>query len=140
MLLRRHDARGEDGFEVFGTVAIGVSEVFVGDAAQLPAQFAGRADGIQLGALADDGLNGVDVVGDQVGRHLVEIGCMLDDSAQALGRNAGGGKSESGGVALDVMGGAKQLFAGGLGKAVLEDGGVGGREPVGFYLHPVLEL
>ena len=110
---------------MFGTVAIGVSEVFVGDAAQLPAQFAGRADGIQLGALADDGLNGVDVMGDQVGRHLVEIGCMLDDPAQALGRNAGGGKSESGGVALDVMGGAKQLFAGGLGKAVLEDGGVG---------------
>src|ERR1700721_1353451 len=38
-LLPRHDARGEDGFEMFGAVAVGVLEVFVGDAAQLPAQF-----------------------------------------------------------------------------------------------------
>jgi hypothetical protein len=38
------------------------------------------------------------------------------------------------------MGGAKQLFARGLGKAVPENGGVRGREPVGFGFHPVLEF
>ncbi len=96
---------------MFGAVAIGVSEVFVGDGAQLPAQFARRADGVGLGAFAHDRLNGVDVMRDQVGRHLVEIGRVLDDPAQALGGGASGGESECGGVALDVMGGAKQLFA-----------------------------
>ena len=85
--------------------------IFVGDAAQLPAQFAGRHGGVELGALAHDRLDGVDMMRDQVGRHLVEIGRMLDDPAQALGGGAGGGKAEGGGVALDVMGGAKQLFA-----------------------------
>ncbi len=50
------------------------------------------------------------------------------------------GKPKVSGVALDVMGGAKQLFARRAGKAVLEHGGVGGREPVGFDRHPVLEF
>ena len=112
--IRRHDARGEDGFEVLGAVAVGVGEVLVGDAAQLPAQFAGHADGVELGALAHDRLNGVDVMRDQVGRHLVEIGRVLDDPAQALGGGARGRVSEGGGVALDVMGGAKQFFARGV--------------------------
>src|ERR1700704_7053739 len=58
----RHEAWAEDRFEVFGAVAVGVGEVFVGDAAQLPAQFAGGADGVEPGALAHDGLNGVDVM------------------------------------------------------------------------------
>ena len=128
----RHDARREDRFEMLGPVAIGVSEIFVGDAAQLPAQFAGHARGVGLGAFAHDGLNGVDVMRDQVGRHFVEIGRVLDDPAQAFGGGAGGGKSEGGGVALDVMGGAKQLFAREVGEAVLEDGGMGRRQPVGF--------
>jgi hypothetical protein len=105
--IRGHDARGEDGFEVLGTVAIGVGEEFVGEAAQLPAQFARGADGVELGALAHDRLDGVDVMDDQVGRDLVEIGRVFDDPAQAFGGGAGGGKPEGGGVALDVMGGAK---------------------------------
>ncbi len=125
---------------MLGTVAIGVGEVFVGDAAQLPAQFAGHADGVELGALAHDRLNGVDMMRDQVGRHLVEIGRVLDDPAEAFGGGAGGRVSERGGVALDVMGGAKQLFAVVVRKTVLENGGVGGREPVGLDRHPVLEL
>ena len=102
--------------------------------------FAGHAGGVELGALAHDGLNGVDVMRDQVGRHLVQIGRVFDDAAQAFGGSAGGGESEGGSVALDVVGGAKQLFARGLGKAVLENGGVSGREPVGFGRHPVLEF
>ena len=69
---------------------------------------------------------------DQVGRHLVEIGRVLDDPAQAFGGDAGGREAEGGGVALDVMGGAKQLVARGAGKAICQDRGVGGREPVGF--------
>src|ERR1700723_2678020 len=104
---------------MFGAVAIGVSEVFVGDGAQLPAQFAGGADRVRLGAFAHDGLNGIDVMRDQVGRHLVEIGRVLDDPAQAFGGGAGGRKSEGGGVALDIMGGAKKLAAVGAGKTVL---------------------
>ena len=112
---------------MLGPVAIGVSEVFVGDAAQLPAQFAGHADGVELGVLAHDRLNGIDVMRDQVGRHLVEIGRVLDDPAQAFGGGAGGGIAERGGVALDVMGGAKQLFARRDGEAVLQDRGVSGR-------------
>ena len=65
---------------------------------------------------------------------------MLDDAAQAFGGGAGGGEAEGGGVALDVVGGAKQLFAGVVGKAVAENGGMRGREPVGFDRHPVLEF
>src|SRR5256885_7338358 len=40
----RCDAGRQDCFEVLGTVAIGVSEIFVRHSAQLSAQFAGRAD------------------------------------------------------------------------------------------------
>ena len=44
LLIRRNDARRQDGFEMFGAVAVDVGEIFVGDAAQLPAQFVGGAD------------------------------------------------------------------------------------------------
>ena len=77
---------------------------------------------------------------DQIGRHLVEIGRVLDDPAQALGGGAGRRETEGGGVALDVMGGTEQFVARGFRKAVLEDGGVGRREPVGFDFHPVPEF
>src|SRR5258708_24360931 len=106
---------------MFGTVAIGVGEVGVGDAAQLPAQFARHADGVEAGALAHDRLDGVDVMCDQVGRHLVKIGGVFDDPAQAFSGGAGGRVSEGSGVALDVMGGAKQLCARQVSKAVFEN-------------------
>ena len=97
-------------------------------------------DGIKLGALAHDRLHRVDVVGDQVRRHLLELGRVLDDAAQALGGGGGGGEAESGGVALDVVGGAEQLFAIVVGKAVTQDRGMRGRKPVGLDRHPVLEF
>ena len=96
---------------MLGAVAVDLDQEFVGDAAQLPAQLARHGDGVELGAFAHDRLNGVDVMGDQVGRHLVEVGRVFDDAAQAFGGSAGGREAERGGVALDVMGGAKQLFA-----------------------------
>src|SRR5216683_2625223 len=43
----RRDAGREDRFEMLGTVAIGVREIFVRHPAQLPAQFAGHADGVE---------------------------------------------------------------------------------------------
>src|SRR6202021_3098118 len=94
---------------------IGIREVFVGDTAQLPAQFAGHADGVELGAPAHDGLNGVDVMRDQLGRYLVELGRVFDDPAKAVGGGAGGRVTESGGAALDVMGGTKQVVGGDIG-------------------------
>ena len=96
---------------MFGPVAVGLDQEFVRNAAQLLAQFARRRGGVELGAFAHDRLNGVDVMGDQLRGHLVEIGRVFDDAAQAFGGGAGGGEAEGGGVALDVMGGAKQLFA-----------------------------
>ena len=98
-----------------------------GDAAQPPAQFGSHADGVELGALAHDRLNGVDMMRDQLRRHLVEIGRVLDDPAQAFGGGAGGRVSECSGVALDVVSGAEQLVARGVGKTILENGGMGGR-------------
>ena len=77
---------------------------------------------------------------DQIRRNQIEIGCVFDDTAQALGGGRRRGEAEGRGVALDVMGGAKQLFAVFIGEAVAENGGVGCREPVGFDRHPVLEL
>src|ERR1035437_7131688 len=74
---------------MLGTVTIGASEVFVRDAAQLPAQFVGHADGVERGAFAHDRLNGVDMMRDQVGRHLVEIGRVLDDPARYPGEVSG---------------------------------------------------
>ena len=125
---------------MLGTVAVGVHQIFVGDAAQLPAQFARHRGGIEPGALAHDRLDRVDMVGDQVRGHLLEIGRVLDDPAQAVGGGAGRGIAEGGGIALDVMSGAKQLFAAVVGEAVLENGGVRGGEPVGLDRHPVLEF
>ena len=65
---------------------------------------------------------------------------MFDDPAQAFGGGAGGGKAERRGIALDVMGGAKQFFAVVGGETVAMNGGVGGGEPVGLDRHPVLEF
>ena len=62
---------------MFGTVAVDLEQELVGDAAQLPAQFARRDGGVELGALAHDRLDGVDVVLDQFGRHLLESGRVL---------------------------------------------------------------
>ena len=107
--LPRCDAGRQDRFEVLGTVTIGVRQVSVRDAAQPSAQFAGHADGVELGALAHDGLDRIDMMRDQLRRHLVEIGRVFDDPAQALGGSASGGVPKSGGVALDVMGGAERL-------------------------------
>src|SRR5260370_42641658 len=71
--LPRGDARSEDRFEVLGTVAIGVSKIFIRDAAQLSTQFAGHADGVELGSLAHDRLNGVDMRRDPIGRRLFKF-------------------------------------------------------------------
>ena len=65
---------------------------------------------------------------------------MFDDAAQAFGGGAGGGEAESRGIALDVMGGAKQLFAVVGGEPVAENGRMRRREPVGLDGHPVLEF
>src|ERR1700742_345153 len=109
---------------MFGAIVGDLDQIFVGDAAQLPAQRLRSADGIELGMLVDDRLDGVDVMGDQFGRHLLELGGVLDDPAQAV-RNVGGGSvTEGRGIALDVMYRAKQLFAGSRVEAVLEDRGV----------------
>ena len=96
---------------MFGAVAVDLDQEFVRDAAQLLAQLARHRGGVELGAFAHDRLNGVDVVGDQLRRDLIEVGRVFDDAAQAFGGGACGGEAERGGVALDVMGGAKQLFA-----------------------------
>ena len=112
---------------MFGPITVGVGEVLVGDAPQLLAQFVRNADGIELGIVVHDRLDGVDVMRDQVGRHRVEIGRVLDDPAQALGGSARRRIAEGGGIALDVVGGAKQLFARLVGEAIPQDGGVSGR-------------
>src|ERR1700761_1782564 len=140
VLLAWHDARREDRLEMFGAIAIDVHQVFVGDAAQLAAQLAGDRSAVEPGVIAYDRLDRVDVVLDQFGWDLFEVRRVLDDPAQAFGCHRGRRITEGRSIALDVMGGAKQLFGGGIGKAVLEDRGVGGRQPVGLDNHPVLEL
>src|SRR4051794_18326741 len=80
------------------------------------------------------------MVGNQVRGHLIEFGRVLDDPAKAIGGGAGRGIAEGGGIALDVMSGAKQLFTAFVGKAALENSGVRGREPVGLDRHPLLEF
>ncbi len=96
---------------MFGAVAVDLDQEFVRDPAQLRAERAGHRGGVELGAFAHDRLNGVDVVGDQLRRDQIEVGRVLDDAAEAFGGSSRGREAERGGVALDVMGGAKQLFA-----------------------------
>src|SRR5215471_14352810 len=117
---------------MLGAVAIDVNQVFIRDAAQLAAQFVRDRHRIELGVIGHDRLDRVDMVCDQFLRHLVEFGCVLDDPAQAVGGGGGGGISEGCGVALDVVGGTKQFVVGALRKAILGDGGVSGRQPVGL--------
>ena len=114
---------------MLGPVPVDVNKIFVGDAAEPPAQLAGDRERIEPGVIAHDGLDCIDVVRDQLGRHLLQVGGMLDDAAQALGRRSGSRKAESGGIALDVMGGTEQLAVGILAKTFLEDRGMCGREP-----------
>ncbi len=125
---------------MLGPVAVDVNQIFIGDAAQLPAQFGGDGGGIELGVIVHDRQDRLDVIGDQFRRHPVEFGRVLDDPAQAVGGGGRGGISEGRGVALDVMGGAKQFLVGVFGKAVPDDGRVRGRKPVGLDHHPVLEF
>ena len=115
-------------------------EIVVGDLAQAAAELGGDADAVELGVFVHDGEDGVDVVREQLGRHLLEIRRVLDDAAQALGNARRGRKTERRGVALDVMRGAEQLVAPLLGEAVVADGDIGGRQPVDLGRHPVLEL
>ena len=88
---------------MLGAVAVDVHQIFVGDAAQPAAQLACHLGAVEPGVIVHDRLDGVDVMHDQFGRHLVEIGRVLDDPAQALG--GGRGRiAEGGGIALDVVG------------------------------------
>jgi hypothetical protein len=96
---------------MLGAVAVDVDQVFVGDPAQLSAEFAGDFRGVELGMIAHDRVDGVDMMRDQFRRHPVEIGRVLDDPAQAFGGDGGGGVAEGGGIALDVVGGASLRIA-----------------------------
>src|SRR5437868_13445652 len=103
---------------MFGAIAVDLEQEFVRDPAELLAERGGHHGGVELGAFAHDRLNGVDVVGDQVRRDQIEVGRVFDVAAQAFGGGTRGREAEGGGVALDVMGGAKQLFAVGGGGGV----------------------
>ena len=70
---------------MFRPVAIDVGEIFIGNLPQAPAQLARRSHRIEHGVIVHDRQDRVDVMLDQLGRHLTEIGCMLDDPAQAFG-------------------------------------------------------
>ncbi|MGY4416738.1 hypothetical protein ACVWW4_008474 [Bradyrhizobium sp. LB7.1] len=113
---------------MLGAVAVDLGEIVVGDLAQAPAELGGDADVVELGVLVHDGEDGVDVVREQLGRHLFEIWRMLDDAAQALGNSRRRRIAEGRGIALDVVRGAKELVAPVLGEAVVPDGDVGGRQ------------
>src|SRR4029077_19574918 len=115
---------------MFGPVTIDACEILVSDAAQAPAELACHADRVELGALSHDGLDGVDMVRNQLGRHPGKVGGVLDDPAKAFGGGAGRGEAESGGASLDVVGGAEEFVARGVGEAVREEGG-GGRGGAG---------
>src|SRR4051794_32763641 len=100
---------------MFGAVAVDLDQEFVRDPAELVAQLARHRGGVELGAFAHDRLNGVDVVGDQLRRDLIEVGRVFDDAAEAFGGGTRGREAERGGVAPYVMGGAKKVLGGGGG-------------------------
>ena len=124
------DARRHDGFEMLGPVVVDAGEIFVRDAAQSAAQLARHADSIETGAFSHDRLDSVDVVRNQLGRHFGQVRSMLDDTAKTFRSGAGAGETESGRVSLDVVGGTKKLAARQLGKAVLENRKMSGRQTV----------
>ena len=97
---------------MLGAVTVDVHQIFISDAAQFAAQFKRDPHGVELGVVAHDRLDRVDMMFDQRGGHLVEVGRVLDDSAQAFRGGGSGGIAEGCGIALDVVGGAKQLVAG----------------------------
>ena len=115
-------------------------EILVGDRAQPAAQLLLHTEFVDTGVLAHDRLNRLDVIVDQLGRHLGEIRRVFDDAAQAVGGGSGGRIAEGRRFALDVMGGAKQFFARGLGEAVLLHIDVSVGEPLAFDRHPVAKL
>jgi len=104
---------------MFGAVAVDMHQIVVRDLPQAPAQFARHGRTVELGVVVHDRLDRVDVMADQFRRHFFEIGRVLDDAAQAVGGRARGRVAEGGGIALDIMGGAKQFFAGLAGEASL---------------------
>ena len=125
---------------MFGAVAVDLDQEFVRDPAKLVAQLARHRGGVELGAFAHDRLNGVDVVAiSSAGTRSRSGACSM--MRQRLSAAAPRGReAERGGVALDVMGGAKQLFAVVDGEAVAENDRMRRREPVGLDRHPVLEF
>src|SRR5689334_22426605 len=117
----RRDARRQDGLEMLGPVTIDACEIFVSHAAQSAAEFMSQADCIEFGPLRDDRLDRLDVVLDQLGGYLGEVGGVLDDPAQAFCRNAGRRETKGGGVSLDVVGSAEKLAARRVGKSIPDD-------------------
>ena len=115
---------------MFGPIAIDMHKIFVGDLTQPPAQFVGNGSAVELGVIVHDGPDRIDMMGDQFARHLFEVGRVLDEAAQAFGCGCRRRISEGCGVALDIVGGAEELLASFRCEAVLEQGGMGRREPV----------
>src|SRR3954468_12359804 len=72
-LIPRRDTWRQNRFEVLGAVAVDGGEIFVGDAAQFSASARRHAGGVDLGVLAHDRLDRVDVMGDQLGRDAFEV-------------------------------------------------------------------
>ena len=75
---------------MFWAIVIDGGEILVGDRAQPAAQFLLHTEFVDPGVLAHDRLNRLDVIVDQLGRHLGEIGRVFDDAAQAVGGGSGG--------------------------------------------------
>ena len=96
---------------MLGTVMVDGGEIFVGNETQFAIELFRHDLGAKARMLAHDRLNRVDVIGDQLRRHAVEIRRMFDDAAEAFGAGTSEGIAEGCGITLDVVRGAKQFVA-----------------------------
>ena len=90
--------------------------------------------------LAHDRLNRVDVIGDQLRRHAVEIRRMFDDAAEAFGAGTSEGIAEGCGITLDVVRGRNSSSRATAVKSVLENSRVGRGKAVALDRHPFGEF
>ena len=100
----------------------------------------GHVGDVGTGVFADDGAHGIDVLVDELDRDVGHVRGVLEQPAQALGDAGDFGIAERGGLALDVVGGAKQRVVRLLGKAQRADVLARAFRDARIPLHPAGEL
>ncbi len=133
------DRRSEDILQIVRPKAILGLEKLVGHLAEPLGDGLRQVDEIGSAVFAHHGTESIDMLVDQRKRNPRQVRAVFKQPAQAFCDPGQSRIAESGGLSLDVVGGAEQFVAGLLGK-IFRDLAACRFKPLAFRQHPVAEL